>query len=48
MNRNDDQSVSIIARMQESRMVNFALSQKTASRRLHQAGVAKGERQAGS
>jgi hypothetical protein len=43
MNRNDDQSLSIIARMQESRMVNSALLQRTASAGLHQAGVARTE-----
>jgi hypothetical protein len=48
MNRSDDQSLSIITRTEESRMVNFALSQEIASRRSNQAGVARAERQAGS
>jgi hypothetical protein len=43
----DNQSLSIIARMQGLRMVNLALSQKAASLRFHQASVARAERQAG-
>jgi len=42
MNRNDEQSLSIIARMQELRMVNFALSQRIAPAGHHEAGVAGG------
>ena len=47
MNCIDNQSLSIIARKQESRMVNTALSQETASLRSQQAGVARAEKQAG-
>src|SRR5580658_8794974 len=33
MDRNDNQPLSIVARMQESRMVNFALVERVGSRR---------------
>jgi hypothetical protein len=41
MNQNDNQSLSIIARKQGYRMVNFALSQKAAIGRQQRAASAK-------